>query len=191
MKYLTEVRSLLYRNWYWMFQNGLRIVDQSTKLNYMKIRTGSSRNVSLEVGARSVVHAATIFERDGAKISIGADTYIGAGTNLISAELLQIGSHVQIAWGCTLLDHNSHSVDYSKRRGDLERSLEGHIQWDNISKAAIIVEDDVWIGFNSIILKGVTLGKGSIVAAGSVVTKNVPPNVIVGGNPALIIKKIN
>jgi len=56
------------------------------------------------------------------------------------------------------------------------------------SKGPIIVEDDVWIGARSLILSGVTIGKGAIVAAGSVITKNVPPYSIVGGNPAKIIR---
>jgi acetyltransferase-like isoleucine patch superfamily enzyme len=59
-----------------------------------------------------------------------------------------------------------------------------------IGASPIIIEDDAWIGFNSIILKGVTIGKGSIVGAGSVVTKSVPPWTIVGGNPAKIIREI-
>ncbi|MCU4858668.1 CatB-related O-acetyltransferase [Bacillus cereus] len=57
-----------------------------------------------------------------------------------------------------------------------------------ITKGPIIVEDDVWIGNNAIILSGITIGKGAIVAAGSVVTKNVEPYSIVGGNPAQLIK---
>ena len=54
----------------------------------------------------------------------------------------------------------------------------------------VVIEDYVWIGMNSIILKGVTIGKGAVVAAGSVVTKSVPPMTVVGGNPAEVIKKV-
>jgi len=54
-----------------------------------------------------------------------------------------------------------------------------------------MIKDKTWIGMNSIILKGVTIEKGSVVAAGSVVTKDVPPDTLVGGNPAKIIRKIN
>ena len=57
-----------------------------------------------------------------------------------------------------------------------------------MAKGDIILEDDVWIGHSAIIMSGVTLGQGSIVAAGAVVTKDVPPYAIVGGNPAKIIK---
>ena len=60
--------------------------------------------------------------------------------------------------------------------------------WSKVENAQIIIQDNVWIGFNSIVLKGVTIGEGAVVAAGSVVTKDVPPFAVVGGNPAKIIK---
>ena len=65
-----------------------------------------------------------------------------------------------------------------------------HLGYENeaTGKGSITLKDDVWIGLNSIIMSGVTLGQGSIVAAGSVVTKDVPPYAIVGGNPAKVIK---
>lgn len=63
----------------------------------------------------------------------------------------------------------------------------GH-EFEASSKGSIIVKDDVWIGLNSVILSGVTLGQGSVIAAGSIVTKDVPPYAIVAGNPAKIIK---
>ena len=59
-----------------------------------------------------------------------------------------------------------------------------------ISKAPIIIEDDVWISFNATILKGVTIGKGAVIAANAVVTKDVEPYTVVAGNPAVLIKKI-
>ena len=62
--------------------------------------------------------------------------------------------------------------------------------WNIVKTKPIVIEDDVWVGFNSIILKGVTIGKGSIVAAGSVVSKDVEPFTVVAGNPALVIKKM-
>lgn len=59
---------------------------------------------------------------------------------------------------------------------------------DAFSKGDIVVKDDVWIGYRSVILSGITIGQGAIIAAGSVVTKDVPPYAIVGGNPAKVIK---
>jgi acetyltransferase-like isoleucine patch superfamily enzyme len=60
---------------------------------------------------------------------------------------------------------------------------------DVISKGDIIIEDDVWIGVNAVILGDVKIGRGAVVGAGSIVTKNIPPYAIVAGNPAKVIKQ--
>ena len=80
-----------------------------------------------------------------------------------------------------MIDTDSHNIDYKIRRG----------QWTDwgVSKP-IVIEDDVFIGVNCIILKGVTIGARSIVAAGTVVTKSFPADCIIGGNPAKIIRRI-
>ena len=64
------------------------------------------------------------------------------------------------------------------------------MNWGNVESSPIIIEDDVWIGFKSSILKGVTIGRGAIVAAGSVVTKAVPEYSLVAGNPAVVIRRL-
>lgn len=71
----------------------------------------------------------------------------------------------------------------------IRSTLEGkHCQTDSRSKGPIIVEDEVWIGYGATILSGVTIGKGSIIAAGAIVTSDIPPYAIAGGNPARIIR---
>ena len=82
---------------------------------------------------------------------------------------------------------NSFDVDYSSYPFKSKMQL-GDGGLDANSKGNIIVGDDVWIGYRSTILSGVEIGKGAIIAAGSVVTKNVPPYAIVGGNPAMVIR---
>lgn len=95
-----------------------------------------------------------------------------------------------IAHNVNIFDNDTHPTDYLERRQDAENILcYGKFEdFSSLKKAPVMIGDDVWIGCNSIILKGVTIGNGSIVAAGSVVTKDVPANVIVGGNPAKILK---
>lgn len=90
--------------------------------------------------------------------------------------------------GVYLIDTNSHSVDYQVRRHDLDDLYNGKKNWDVVDCKTIHIQDDAWIGFNSTRLKGVTIGKGAIVAAGSVVTKDVPAFSVVAGNPAKIIR---
>lgn len=87
-------------------------------------------------------------------------------------DYVMIGPNVQIAAAC-------HPLNAQERREGLEFSK------------PIKIEDDVWIGASAIILPGVTIGKGSVIGAGSVVTKDVPPDVVVAGNPAKIIKKVD
>lgn len=105
-----------------------------------------------------------------------------------SNESLQIGNYVSIASNVVFILGGNHQINtftsYPLKSIFIKNSPEDDAQ----SKGAIIVEDEVWIGNNAIILSGITLGKGSIIAAGSVVTKNVVPFSIVGGNPAKLIK---
>ncbi len=83
-----------------------------------------------------------------------------------------------------IMDTDAHQIDYlARRRGRSDKS-------SIIKSAPISIEDDVWIGANSIILKGVTIGARSIIGAGSVVTKSIPADCIAAGNPCKIIRQI-
>jgi len=130
------------------------------------------------------------FDKENAEIEIGQRTYIGP-SKIICADNIKIGNDVLISWGCTIVDHNSHSINFSERNNDVKEWLEGRKDWTHVVTKPVIIQDKVWIGFNSIILKGITIGEGAIVAAGSVVTQNVPGYSIVGGNPAKIIRQLN
>lgn len=105
-----------------------------------------------------------------------------------SKESLQIGNYVSIASNVVFILGGNHQINtftsYPLKSMFLKNSPEDDAQ----SKGAIIIEDEVWIGSNVIILSGITVGKGAVLAAGSVVTKNVMPFSIVGGNPAKLIK---
>ena len=109
---------------------------------------------------------------------------------IVSAERIEVGDDVMIAWGTTIVDHNSHSSSFSKRSEDVINWMQGKKDWSHVKTSPVKICDKVWIGFNTIILKGVTIGEGAVVGAGSVVTKNVPPWTIVAGNPARIIREI-
>lgn len=101
-------------------------------------------------------------------------------------ERLLIGNYVSIASGVKfLLGGNHHHDTFSTY--PLKSKFLGATK-EAFSKGAIVVEDDVWIGTDVLIMSGLTIGKGAVVAAGSVVTKDVPSYAIVGGNPARVIK---
>ena len=149
------------------------------------------------IDEESMIGCNFIFESDSGVIKIGKRTFINAGTNIISINEIEIGDDVTIGWN--IYDHDSHSLDYRFRKDDIERQREDFYanrnfifskDWSTVKSALVKICNKVWIGFNAIILKGVTIGEGAIVAAGAVVTKDVPAWTVVAGNPATIVKKI-
>lgn len=146
---------------------------------------------ALEIGDACYIRGALTYEHDDASITIGNNVSINYGTALSVSSGITIKDNVLISYGCLLLDNNGHSVDASIRRRDLPTLLaDGDKDWSVVERKPIVISEDVWIGARSIILKGVAIGRGSIVATGSVVTKDVPPGVAVGGNPARIVKQL-
>ena len=152
----------------------------------------------LTIGRDSIVSGDFIFESSEGSVFIGNHSYIGGGT-FISRSTILIGNNVTIAWGGYVYDHDSHSLDYLKRRKDIDDELgdirEGRCfiqskDWSCVNSKPIKICDDAWIGMNVIILKGVTVGEGAVVGAGSVVTKDVPAWTVVAGNPAVIVKHL-
>jgi len=133
-----------------------------------------------------------IFAFDG-QINIGSNTYIGEGTIIRSAERIDIGNNVLISHNCNIIDTDSHEMNYLERAEGFKTMItKGHSkERGNILCKPIVIEDYAWLSYNVSILKGVKIGKGAIVGAGSVVTKDVPAFTIVAGNPAKIIKKID
>jgi acetyltransferase-like isoleucine patch superfamily enzyme len=105
-----------------------------------------------------------------AAVKIGDYVSIGERTEIRCSKEIVIGDHSIIAWDVEIMDTDFHEIDYK------------------ITYKPIHVGNNVWIGCRSVILKGVTIGEGSVVAAGSIVTKNVPPHCLVAGNPAEIIR---
>lgn len=127
-------------------------------------------------------------DRPSAIVTIGKNTYFG-GSRIVVAERVDIGDDVLISWGCTIVDHNSHPLAWAERADDVRKYYSGAKDWSNVGIAPVKIGNKAWIGFNAIILKGVTIGEGAIVASGSVVTKDVAPFTIVGGNPARLIRE--
>jgi acetyltransferase-like isoleucine patch superfamily enzyme len=123
-------------------------------------------------------------------LTIGDNTYIGGGTVVDCVKSISIGNDVLISYGCVLADSDNHSIKYSIRKKDLADWKQKKHDWTTTNSEPIQISMGVWIGAKTIILKGVTIGEGSVVGAGSVVTKNVPPWTIVAGNPARVIREI-
>lgn len=100
---------------------------------------------------------------------------------------LIIGSFVSIAQNVYFLLSTEHYLNHISTY-PFKVKITKELECESFGKGDIVVKDDAWIGFGSLIMSGVTIGQGAVVAAGSVVTKDVPPYAIVGGVPAKVIK---
>jgi acetyltransferase-like isoleucine patch superfamily enzyme len=103
---------------------------------------------------------------------------------LTVARSVSIGSYCWIGPGVAIYDNDNHPLDAAQRRVRL-----GPVQF--IKSAPVVLEDDVWLGLNAIVLKGVTLHRGAVVGAGAVVTESVPPYTAVAGNPARVVRQLS
>ena len=149
--------------------------------------------IYLKIGEDSVING--MINMSDAQCTIGDRVMIN-GSSFYCTTGITIGNDVLMSWGCTIADSNMHSIASADRLKELavaKREYDNGTIGDNqdlttINSAPIVIKDKVWIGFNCIIMKGVTIGEGAVIAAGSVVTKDVPAYAVVGGNPAKIIK---
>ena len=168
------------------------ICDKGTRFKNTATVDNISRNkLNIAIGKFSIIRGELLTFQHGGKIIIGDYCYLGEQSRIWSSVNIKIGNRVLIAHNVNIHDNNAHPIDSEQRHNQFKQiiSEKCHPKEDKtLNEKSIIIEDDVWIGFNSTILKGVTIGKGSIVAACTVITKDVPPNVIIAGNPAQIIK---
>ena len=129
------------------------------------------------LGDYSVVESFACINNAVGDVIIGDHTRIGLHNTIIGP--VTIGSHVNLAQGITITALNHNFSDAEKR-----------IDEQGVNTTPVVIEDDIWIGANAVILPGVTIGQHSVVAAGAIVTKDVPPHSLVAGVPAKVIKQI-
>lgn len=154
-------------------------------------QTGSIENIC--IGSKCIILGELITYQHGGHIIVGDFTFIGENSRIWSAKKIVIGSRVQISHNVNIHDNSSHTYDAADRHEDHIYHYMNHKPRPNssIPSGEIIIGDDVWIGFNSTILKGVKIGNGAIIGANTLVTKDVPANTIVIGNPQRILRNIN
>jgi len=144
----------------------------------------------LSVGEDSIIHADISFEESGGQIQIGSRTFVGR-SDLVCYRSLVIGDDVIMSWGITVVDHDSHSTEWAMRRNDVRDWGKGRKNWEHIAHAPVVVGNKAWVGFNASILKGVTIGEGAVIGAGSVVTRDIPPYSVAVGNPARVVRSLS
>ena len=133
------------------------------------------------VGRYSTIRPTNVLlDEAGEGLKVGNNSNIGAYSYIGCSGYIEIGNNVMMGPRVNLMSENHNFSE-----------LNSSIKSQGIARSFILIEDNVWIGVNSTILPGVTIGSGSIIAAGAVVTKDVPKNTIVGGIPAKIIRSRN
>ena len=114
------------------------------------------------------------------------------GALIMAEDYIELGSHCLVSWNVGIADSDFHPLEPAQRLVDakaLAPFYQDRPPRPKLTTAPVSIADNVWIGMNAVILKGVTIGENSVVAAGAVVTKSVPANVVVAGNPAVVVKK--
>ncbi|MBO6253677.1 MAG: acyltransferase [Bacteroidaceae bacterium] len=144
---------------------------------YYSVRMDTPPYRRFWLGRRSVVESYCCINNAVGDVTIGDYTRIGIHCTVIGP--VCIGSHVNLAQGITVTALNHIFKDSSRR-----------IDEQGVSTKPVVIGDDVWIGANAVILPGVTIGSHCVVAAGAIVTKDVPDHTLVGGIPAKVIKNI-
>lgn len=144
---------------------------------YGSVRMDTPPYRRFSLGQQSVIESYCCINNAVGDVVIGDHTRIGIHNTIIGP--VTIGNHVNLAQGITVTALN-HNFDDSDKRIDEQ----------GVSTSQVVIGDDVWIGANAVVLPGVTIGTHCIVAAGAVVTKDVPSHSLVAGVPAKIIKKI-
>lgn len=187
------MRSILKKLWNipfrWRCQKHIAFrIGERSSLRFDRVYPAPDCSITL--GQDCILNTRIAFDREGGVFECGDRCYIGA-SHMVVARKISLGDDVVISWGVTIVDHNSHAVDWAQRANDVLDWGRGAKDWSNVTIAPVTIHDKAWIGFNASILKGVTIGEGAIVAAGAVVTKDVPAYSVVAGNPAKVVRTLS
>lgn len=172
------------------FKKNATLLGKSTfKMKSMCINQSNNRD-NIVIGKNCMI-ACQIYTAKTGKVKIGENSYIGDLTRIGAIDEVVIGKYAVISNYVRILDNNNHPTEPIER---YKMSKSGFYnenwEWSKSDHKPIIIEDNVWIGEFARICKGVHIGKGAIVAASAVVTKDVPEYTIVAGNPACVVKKL-
>ena len=145
---------------------------------------------SVDIGNYVICLGAIRCQKEGAKLRIGDRSFVGTASTLVSTQQVLIGSDVLIAHDCYITDSDGHPIARALRRNDVPNRWKNFKDWSVVVSKPVVIKNDSWIGPRTTILKGVTIGEGAIVCAGSVVTKSVDEMTMVAGVPARPIRSL-
>lgn len=150
-------------------------VHPSAKIEIGDGVTLNSRNYGYHLNMHSPVKL--MADRPDARIVIGDNSRIH-GSCIHAYKSVSIGKNCLVAANCQIFDSNGHEISFGDVPNRIHTQSEGR---------PIVIEDNVWIGANTLVMPGVRIGQGSVISAGSIVKSDIPPMVIAGGNPAALI----
>lgn len=175
-----------------VWDNNPNITIDPSVILYPDARLSLVGDGSIYIGEGTHVRATLAIDRVGGQLKVGKRCYLGDNTRIWASQSIVIGDDVMVAHNTNIFDDNTHPTDVDERMLDKELILSGG-SWNHyptLGSKPIRICDKAWIACNCCIMKGVTIGEGAIVAAGSVVTKDVPAYAIAAGNPAKVVKKL-
>src|SRR6185503_19310483 len=151
-------------------------VGETTRL-FVTSNLYAPRPEQITIGEHCHVMGEILVVADDGHFSMGHHCSLGRDSRIWTQQRITIGNYVLIAHLVDIHDNNSHSLDWNDRRKDAVDVFERSRRLDvrNVETTPIVIEDDVWVGAKSTIMKGVHIGRGAVIAAASVVTKSVPP----------------
>ena len=172
---LASARSVLAARW------GLRRAD------HVGPRVRAQGRLAVRNDGRMIIHERVqlvstlvpieLVTTPGGTLEVGERTFVNYGTSIAATSRVTIGARCLLGTYNLLMDNDFHHPEPERRMARPD-------------SAPIVLEDDVWLGARVIVLRGVTIGEGSAVAAGSIVTRDVPPRTLVAGAPAKVVRRL-
>lgn len=157
-----------------------------------RIRNIGGDSDRIVIGRYTLVLGELLTFAHGGEISIGEWCYVGEGTRIWSAASIVIGDRVLISHSANVFDNLTHPIRAAARHEQFKQILtRGHPREISLDESPVRICNDAWIGAGAMVLRGVTVGEAGIVAAGAVVTRDVPPYTIVAGNPAVVVRELS
>jgi acetyltransferase-like isoleucine patch superfamily enzyme len=146
----------------------------------------------IRIGAHSVVRGELVVFAHGGTIEIGDWCYVGEGTRIWSGGRVRVGHRVMIAHNVNIFDNLTHPLLPEERHAHFRAiTTSGHPREIDLGDQPVVIDDDAWIGAGAMVLRGVSIGRGAVLAAGSILTRDLPPLCVAAGNPARVVRRLS